>query len=113
MVDVFRQFRVLPEEPFFSAAYCTTTFSASCDFVDFLRDPLTGATNPCRIAFLVGQTPYIFDLAKPCKHLFILFVNGVSFLHAKKLDHVSMGTMAAFAGHGSRYCGFDVAVAEV
>src|SRR5260370_39842001 len=45
------------------------------------------------LPFLVGQTPYVFDLAKACKHLFILFVNGVSFRHTAKLDHVSMGAM--------------------
>ena len=44
--------------------------------------------------FLFWQTPHLFDFAKSCKHLFVLFINSCSFRQVDRLDEVSMG-----AGH--------------
>lgn len=45
------------------------------------------------IDLLVWQAPDTFDLAKPGKHVSILFIKGVSFADAEKLDEVPVGTM--------------------
>lgn len=42
------------------------------------------------MTFLFWQTPDVFDVAKPCKHLFVLFISCCSFRQAERLDHVSM-----------------------
>src|SRR6266446_711047 len=46
-----------------------------------------------RFDLLLWQTPGFFDFAKSCKHLFILFIDGVSLRYAEKLDEVSMWTV--------------------
>src|SRR6266446_931364 len=48
---------------------------------------------PARFDLLLWQTPGFFDFAKSCKHLFILFIDGVSLRYAEELDEVSMGTV--------------------
>src|SRR6267154_1950640 len=55
------------------------------------------------------QTPYGFDLAQSCKHLFVLFVNACSFRHADELDHISMAAGHDDKGiHASEFPGADV-----
>src|SRR5438270_4489909 len=42
---------------------------------------------------LFGQTPLVFDFAKPRKHLFILFSDSCAFRIAAGRDHVAMRTV--------------------
>ena len=45
------------------------------------------------LTFLFWQTPHLFNFAKSCKHLFILFINSCPFRDFKRLDEVSMGAV--------------------
>jgi hypothetical protein len=52
-----------------------------------------GSFNPFQVDRLFWQTPGLFDFAKLRKHPFILFMYGVSFRYAEKLDEIPMGTV--------------------
>src|SRR5882724_13046591 len=59
----------------------------------YILDTLAGSSlRRCLLILpiLFWQTPLVFDLADFCQHLCVLLIDGRSFRHAVRLDHVAM-----------------------